>query len=328
MQFLKMAWMLTWRITVLNAIFGLSLILWQILLISLIGAGLLRFGLKISIHSFPIIRLLTKRPVVARHDKQKKQDSKAVPTTQPSRTIVDKASQKGRNTGYEPYHLDKLPMPKSPHMRGVPGIGLSSAQHMTDYSIKSGQMGEANFAKALAVTSSTGSRDYSSFAKGMLDRVNSFWSIAMPAEKVPYKADSVFKTDIDCIIVSGKDILLIDTKFYTSGDVTYTSSGNQLHCTDNSTGAMVKGPTTMTRNMEMALQRFKSHYPSMNVSAYVVMMPTNSGAANISNVYWPGRIPAVTIEQILSVIGNLSAVSGTKVSDYSTIHNLSSLQKN
>lgn len=326
MQFLKMTWMLTWRIALLNAIFGLSLILWQIILISLTIAGVLRFGLKISVNTFPIIRLLAKRNVFTTLNK-KIVSTPSVQTPVHSSKVIEKATKPGRKTGYEPYLLDKVPTPRSVHMRGVPGAGLSSANNMTSYSVRSGQMGETNFSKALAITERNGYRNYESFKNGLIENVNSFWSIAMPSENSAHKADSGFDTDIDSIIVSGNNILLIDTKFYSSGDVTYTSSGNQLYCTDNSTGAMVKKPRTMTRNMEMALQRFKAHYPTMNVSAYVVMMPTNSGSANISNVYWPGGIPAVTIEQMLSMVQSLASSSGTTATDYRIIHNLTALQK-
>ena len=332
MQFIKMSWMITWRMIFINAIFGLSLAFSQILLIAIVTAAILRYGMKISINTFPIIRLISKRKIITTHSNATDIDNKHSTITQPvitpSTEILDKASKNGRTTGFEPYNLDNLPIPSSVYMHGTPGIGLSSAKHMTNYSVKSGQMGETNFAKALSVVNVDGSRDYSGASVGLLDRVNSFWSVAMPSENMSHKADKIFNTDIDCIIVSGNNILLIDTKFYTSGDVTYTSSGDQLYCTDNSTVSMVKKPRKMTRNMEMALQRFQSHYPKMNVSAYVVMMPTNSGSATISNVFWPGRIPAVSIDQMIAVIHNLASTSGTKVYDYRTIPNISSLQKN
>lgn len=329
MQSLKMAWMITWRVWFFSLFFGYQFSLFPTVVIAFIAALVLRYGFKFSIRTFPIFRLIFKRPFFDRYIFTKSAPSHInTQTVEPvSGTVIDKASRPGRETGFEPRHLDSIPVPTSIHMRGVPGIGLSSAAHMNDYSIKTGQMGETNFAKALAVTNFNGTRDYSGSSAGILEKINSFWSVSMPSENLAHKADPVFDTDIDCVIVSGNNILLIDTKFYTSGDVTYTHSGNQLFCTDNATGSMVKKPRTMTRNMEMALQRFKNHYPKMNVSAYVVMMPTNSGSANISNVFWPGNIPALTVEQMISVVHNASVSSGTKVHDHRAIANLVSLQK-
>lgn len=330
MQFLKMTWMIMWRMWLFAIFFAAENSFLTIFLISVIIAAILRYGAKISIRTFPIIRLLGRGNVVDHYGDSKPSATPAgstAPNAPINRKIVDRASGKGRMTGFEPYHLDNIAIPSTPFMRGVPGVGLSSAAHMSNYSIKTGQMGETNFAKALSVLNLDNSRDYSGNSTGILDHINSFWSIAMPSEMSSHKADKVFNTDIDCVIVSGNNIFLIDTKFYSSGNVTYTSNGNQLYCIDNSTGNMVKQPREMTRNMAMAMDRFAKHYPKMNVQAYVVLMPTNSGSANISNVFWPGNIPAVTVDQMTEIVRNAAATSGTKVLDHRTISDLISLQK-
>ena len=235
---------------------------------------------------------------------------------------LDKASAQGSISGFEPRSLDNIPIPSSNHMHGNPGIGLNSAHNvMSAKNIQAGQKGEVNFSKALRI--SDGHRIDYKRNDGLINQFESFWSVAMPDENNPHEKDKKFNTDIDCILVSGNQIILIDAKFYKSGDVTYYAQGNTIYCRDNTTGIQVGDPKEMSRNMQMALDRFKKLYPSYKVSAYVVLMPTNSGTAQIDNVIYPGGIPLVHPQWLLSRIKN---IAGNKTSPY-IISNLNNLLK-
>lgn len=309
-QFIKVTWMISWRLWFVLLFFhGQSI--FTCLLLGAIGAAALVFGARVTISTFPLISLLRGRnPLVSLGGGVRSAARTKVSTTTstPSNVrVIDKPSRAGTITGYEPRFLDAVNGPvTSRFMRGTPGSGLSSAANMSATSATLGQRGEMNFAKALMITSRNGYIDYTS-RTGMLADVHTFWSVAMPSATDRAMKDGKLKTDIDAIIVSGKNMILADMKFYTSGDVTYTSNGNQLYCVDNATGALVGKPRTMSHNMEIALERFRRHYPDMNVSAMVIMVPTENGAATLDNVSWTGGIPTVNLTEALRQVSMLGS---------------------
>lgn len=339
MQTIKMTWMIMWRLGIVAFIWMPELKFVSVFLIALASAIVLRYVIKVNIRTFPIIRFITRKPFYA-HTATVKPDvtvikndpaksSNNAPVTNASgkvspENMISKPSAPGRMTGYEPRVLDTMDIPHTPYMRGVPGVGLDSASHMSNYNIKTGQKGEVNFAKALAKVVLPRVQHKNNT---ILENVNSFWSIAMPSEDEPSRPDRTYKTDIDCILVSGENIILVDTKFYASGDVTYTSQGNQLFCIDNATGKHIRQPRKMTRNMSMAMERFKKHYPDMHVSAIVVLMPTDAGSPTKVNAMWPGNIPGTTLTQAIQGIVPVVSDTGLSVKNKRVVTNLSMLRK-
>lgn len=61
------------------------------------------------------------------------------------------------------------------------------------------------------------------------------------------------------------------------------------------------------------------------VEAIVVFMPTDSGSAIINNVYWPGNIPAMTINQALDYI--IRCTSANANTDHRVLMDIASLLK-
>ncbi|WP_146077941.1 hypothetical protein [Pseudoclavibacter sp. AY1F1] len=99
-------------------------------------------------------------------------------------------------------------------------------------------------------------------------------------------------------------MLLLDLKYYASGDVTWFSpDGDYLLCRDNPTGREIGSPRRMSRNMKMAHSRFKALFPDHDVRAYVVLIPTNAGLGEIARgTAWPGHVPLVGLPDILDVL--------------------------
>lgn len=327
----KIAWMFFWRMAIVKTIWFPQFGFWSLVFTAVIIAAVLVYALNTNLRTFPIIRLLAKRGVVEKFEKTSTNVSHPVAPAPATRTVgtydnlevISKPTARGMETGFEPRVLDQIEVPKTPYMRGVPGVGLDSAAHMTNYSVRSGKKGEVNFSKALANTLIA---NHNGKKNSILENVNSFWSVAMPSADNPSVPDAKYKTDIDSIIISGNHIVLVDTKFYASGDVTYTSADGKLYCIDNPTGKLVNKPRSMSRNMAMALERFTKHYPDMQVHALVVFMPTDYGTARL-NAEWTGGIPVVNIRQAIGSILPLASTSGVNVSNPNILTNLSMLRK-
>lgn len=332
MHTIKMAWMMIWRLAIVSYLWMPSVNLTLIIFGSFAVAAFIRYVLKMNVKTFPILRIFTKKSLVqnlknsdaAKQKYAKVQDAERSADIKISENdIIKKASSPGKMTGFEPRQMDQIDIPSTPYMRGVPGVGLDSAAHMSVKNVRTGQMGETNFAKALSVVTVPGMRKNNT----IIENIHSFWSVAMPSENDPSVPDHKYGTDIDSILISGDNIILVDTKFYTSGDVRYVSKGNQLFCIDNQTGKYVGKPRKMTRNMLMALERFKKHYPDMNVSAAVVLMPTNSGTPSHISAQWPGEIPATGIKNMIQGLIPVVKDSGLSVKNDRVLTNLSMLRK-
>ena len=197
---------------------------------------------------------------------------------------IAKASSDGKLTGFEPQKLEKYSLNQFELMFGEPGKGLS-ASNFDNKMIQLGQEGELNFAKSLQ-------------KKNLLNRLVTFWSVhnlGIDDEKVP--------ADVDCVIVSGNTIWLIDLKLYASGDVVYRSDKDFLYTIDIATGSLVGKPKKMSHNMKFAQEKFSKKFENLlryyKLETRVVLMPTRKGAGQIDKVYWPGNIPAITLEDML-----------------------------
>lgn len=203
-----------------------------------------------------------------------------------TRPRVTKASHRGRATGYEPDVLQSRPFPQSPLMHGIPGKSLTRA----DFDLRSvelGVAGEVGFAKALD-------------AAGLLGRFPTFWSLGMPDANG--QIDREFSSDIDAAIWTASGVWLIDLKFYPQGDVEYASYDRRLYCVDRTTGSLVGDPREMSQNMRLAADRFRrlSAFRRTNVTPIVVFMPTPNGLGDVSQVYWPGVVKAMPLDDVLN----------------------------
>lgn len=197
----------------------------------------------------------------------------------------------GRFTGFEPAALAAVEIPELPSLFGAPGAGLSGSGFEAD-KIAKGQAGELNFARALQHS-------------GLLDRFATFWSVHMPDDEVG--ASTTYSSDIDCVVVTGSTIHLLDMKNFTQGDVTWTIEDGELRLLDNPTGGYIGKARSMSRNMALAADRVQSKFRALGVDHQirpaVVFMPTDNGIGTIDpSVRWPGGIPAENLDRTLDVL--------------------------
>jgi len=309
-HFLKMSWMLTWRLLVFGAIFLGSqhndILLW----VAIGTSAVLVFGFNKTLRTWPLIRLIAggKAFLPANSWGEASRPVRQAPNRTPRRgpgrpnlgtpggiqrpSIVGhvaSATNNGRISGFEPKALESMAVPNSVSMTGAPGAGLHGAKGMSQTNIDLGVKGEENFAKALSLT-------------GQLDRFKTVWSVPVPAQNsfVP----GPYGTDIDCVLFTDSAIFLVDLKNYKSGDVRYFSHGEELFCEDGATHKQVGEVKVMTRNMEMATNAVRNYFPHYNIVPVVVFMPTDKGEGVLDNVTWPGGITAMNLTEFLSVLAN------------------------
>lgn len=194
----------------------------------------------------------------------------------------------GQFTGYEPSALKNHTLRRHPYMFGEPGAGLSSARYER-HLIAKGQAGELNFAKALD-------------RAGLLERFASYWSVKMPDIRIG--ASEKYQGDIDCVVVTGRSIILFDMKNFTQGDVVWRVVQNELRLIDRPTGYDIGPPRQMSRNMSLATERLGDQFARLGVRhqiiSRVVFMPTDMGLGQLDGVKWPGGIRAETLVDTLS----------------------------
>lgn len=199
----------------------------------------------------------------------------------------------GTITGYEPEELEKIDLISNPLMRGEPGAGLSGSG-FSQANIQAGSLGELNFAKALQI-------------KNLLQQFASYWSVQYPFEYIP-GPDTTSKGDIDCVLISKKNVYLIDLKLYAQGNITWTTvnNTNEVVAIDNITGNWVGKPRKMSKNMHFATKRIQEKFDKlgidMKVKPYVVMMPTDRGLGKVDNVFWPGGVECLTLIDFLKIL--------------------------
>ena len=201
--------------------------------------------------------------------------------------IIARPTRRGRPSEYEPKKLEHYHPTFAASAVGVAGLGLFDSS-FGEGQVHRGRLGELDFYKVLCKTD-------------LIDAYRSFWSVPLPEATMPIRADQKYTTDVDCILLRGNTIHLIDLKYYTSGAVTWHSSGETwLLCRDDATGKQVGKPRKMSRNMDMAVQRFRSLFPHADVRACVTLIPTNFGESSVTpGTCWPGGIPLRTLTQTL-----------------------------
>lgn len=307
---IKLTWMLTWRLFVVNLFLQTDVSLqwyqkavWVLLGISFVITVIFGVGIRF----FPFIRLVASmfgisQPPLFRLPGIKAEKDRALVrrifkkdygvwyanlAMKPIalRGSIEKPTQDGKMTGFEPSVLKDVDLPiGAPFMVGSPGTGLHSSG-FSQKNVKTGVLGELNFAKALHTT-------------GLLSQVKTFWSVRIPG----------YQTDVDCVIFTGKYIFLVDTKFYQSGDVTYKSSGKELFCVDNPTGLFVETNTgvsrEMSKNMEMAWNIFQEEMPNAKLVPVVVFVPTDKGCPEVDRVVWPGGVPGFSLPRFLEILSH------------------------
>jgi hypothetical protein len=158
--------------------------------------------------------------------------------------------------------------------------------------VAKGREGERNLAKALQ-------------HRGHLDRFATFWSLQTPSET--RGAHDRNRGDIDCVIVTGKRILVLDAKALEQGDVTRYTEARWLYRRDNATGHDIGRPTELksahfraaTDALHAQLQRAGA---KQRVAAAVVLMPDDAGLGYADRAFWPGGIPAWDLLQLLDAL--------------------------
>lgn len=300
LHFLKMSWMLSWRLLLVDAFVFRGGHDTQFLIAAVLFSGFMVFFLNKTLTAFPLIRLVMRKPVIVWADGFARENAPRVvknkmatpkqaaelakPEPEPVR-YVETATANGYMTGFEPSALANVPIPDFPTMDGVPGSSISENTGMDEGAVRLGVLGEQNFARALGVTR-------------LIGRFQSVWS-------VPVLHSSKFEianydADIDCVIASGTCIYLVDLKHYKSGNVRYYHKGNQLYCEDVATGAQVGEPKIMSPNMSNATAAMRHHFPNAVIKPVVVLMPTDKGEGIIDNVMWPGQIQTMNLSQFIS----------------------------
>ena len=202
---------------------------------------------------------------------------------------ISRATHNGKMTGFEPQKLKNYKLYQHELMFGEPGKGLNKSG-FDESAINLGQEGEINFATALQ-------------KQGLLEKLVTFWSVHnlnLEDERVD--------ADIDCVIVSGSTIWLVDLKFYSSGNVIYREENGLLYTIDSATGAQIGRPKRMSPNMSYAEESFSHKFANLlkfyRLETRVVLMPTYKGAGRLDNVFWPGHIKAVSLEEMLNELSS------------------------
>jgi hypothetical protein len=233
----------------------------------------------------------------------------------PERPTIDKPTNRGTLTGFEPEKLKNVPMPTSDHMHGSPGIGLGDSGFGAQ-AIELGQAGEANFAKVLGM-------------EGFIDKFPTFWSVHLPDENgdVDEKYRNV---DIDCVILTGDTLWLVDLKNYRQGDVTYRTYGERLYVEDNATGSWVGEPYKMSRNMSNAELRFSKLLTRkpVRVESVVVFMPTPMGVGQTTpETRWPDRVKTYMLPDFLDRLRTSKTYDSKDFDVYSVSYHVRKLLK-
>lgn len=294
--FLRTFWMLFWRSYLVFSALGLSLnnpmVLYGpfgVIIFSFVGSFIICVVLGIEIYTFPIIRMLRGLPfydhIKNRNRRKTKSKSKSKRAKLKTREqfkythgIQKRATQRGYLTGYENNVIENIPLPSSNSMFGKPGAGLTEAvDKFGQDAVKMGQKGELNFSKILSITDINGLKCDQSESMSLLNQLYSFWSVSIPSN-----GQKNYNTDVDCILLKDKRMMLVDIKYYSDGNVMYYGDNNLLYTVDKNTGNWVGKPKKISHNMEMAVDRFKKAFPFYTIEAMVVLVPTNMGIGEMS----------------------------------------------
>jgi hypothetical protein len=361
LEFLKLSWMLAWRVFLWCSMFMADWAGW-LLSSTVVIAFVTTMFFNRSMKTFPIIRFFINKTIV--FDPRYKQNKtplgsgytsrprsrqgdysripptytprpKVSPHSTPHPVYVDdghKPAVSSVKTPYDNKALDRVELDLTAYqwMRGTPGVGLDAALtagKMTASAVSAGQAGEELLAKALSITDVNGGVvTAESSNQSILDSVRSYWSVAMPHPHYPHMKDPEMEADIDCILVTANTIILLDAKLYRGGNIIYRNGvAEQLVTYDKDTGKPFGRPYSMSRNMVLAHKRIAELYPKMKVRAMVVLTTPYTGEASVE-ASWVGGIPLFNMTQAMTVVANIvgsEAGCGDQVLD----RNMSALLK-
>lgn len=189
---------------------------------------------------------------------------------------LDVPSAPGRVTGFEPALLAGVELVRTPLVHGEPGgadgraegVGLARALHQ----------------------------------QGLLHRFATFWSVEVP-DGIGGAAP---RTHVDCVLVTGGQVWLVDVQSRRQGDVTWRTERDRLICVDNATGREVGPPSRTSRTLSLAAVRLSARFAGVGVHhrvvARVVFMPTEAGMGEFADVTWPGGVPGEPLPATLAAL--------------------------
>lgn len=259
--------------------------------------------LKASLYFFPIILItwdikrLRFLPLVQKENIEKKRQSQLAYNR---RMEVKKYKQSqpkgiGTKTGYEPSKLKEFELMPNSLMRGNPKDILDRLYvHQSKFNFRMDEFKELNFAKLLQ-------------KNGYLDKFATYWAPQNLFERTPGRAVESQK-EVDCILVSNKNIYLIELKIYDQGNITWRTveDGKGIQAIDNITGYEIGKTKNTSENILNYTKKIQSQIKEldihMNVQPYVIMMPSENGLGELDNVFWPGSIACLNPMDFLEVI--------------------------
>lgn len=166
------------------------------------------------------------------------------------------------------------------NVHGTPGQGLDESG-FGEGLIAAGQLGEQRLAKLFVNEGVTASWD-------------TYWSLRLP--------DSDWDTDVDCLLYRHGTIYLVDAKNYNVPEGCTLASDVHLNPVTSeqeygikvldSDGTPTGKTYKMTKNMAMAIDKFKKAFPGTQILAAVVLTPISHTVPGITGkVVYPGDIP-------------------------------------
>lgn len=284
------------------------------MLFGVIAALALQMGLLLALHAvwtlliiaFPIVRknasvgsrtAKTKSPKkVAREQARLAQGAERRHAARIHReqNWREQAVNPGTMTGYEPEHLRAVSIGSPTYMYGAPGLALSQSTDAVALRLREG---EGNFAKALAWN-------------GLLDKFAVFWNVQIPEDGSVGAATSI-TDDVTCMVLTGKQLWLIDVKNYAQGGVTWLTDDGALVAEDDTDKGQVGERRDMGQSLSVARDRWTSKLTTLDVKtkvhAEVVLMPRPNGLGTISDVKWTGDILVSGLPALLDRLGKQPA---------------------
>lgn len=189
-------------------------------------------------------------------------------------------------TGYEPSVFKSIPLERTPLMFGSPGIGRVW-QGFESPQVIMNRFGALNFAKALQM-------------EALNCKFAFFWSVHIPGDPFGYTQD--LESDVDCIIVTGSSVFLVDIKNYEQGNVSWHESNGYVVMEDRSMLIEPAIQLEMTMSMqhatEIVLDKLNNEKIPNWVTPRIVFMPRTYGIGDI-RATWPGDSLALGLPDML-----------------------------
>ena len=200
----------------------------------------------------------------------------------------------GQQTGLEPDALADQPIATDPNVWGAPGLSLGNAQ---DQAAKRVREGQQHFARALS-------------ARGIHAKHAVFWNVQLPQEgAVGASLNAV--GGVDCVVLTGRSLWLIDVKNFAQGGVRWLTDGDQLVAVDLTDGGQVGEARLMGKSLSVARDRWVAKLDGMGirakVHAEVTMLPRHNGLGDIPQLSWTGNVPISGVGSLLDRLARESA---------------------